>query len=278
MKVEAFEVDDYQGQRSFRIETPKAVYLYHRDGAGFASVIDADGNDWIGYRPGGRSAGEFRGIPNVRPAGFHPGYTESASRIADRDAGDREIGRAESGIVSDRVRIVSERLDGSWACTWDIGAAFATLTLTGGGPSDRRSPQTVAEAPASYWVLYEGTPGGALRPEEDSLVLSSGEIRRLSVSWDEPLPAPEWIAFRSVRAGRSLFLLHHEADDVTDCYWPMEGNMTVFGFGRTGHGQKLRPLMTDLPAHFTMGFVESLDVDEIRRVAAERGREAAAAS
>jgi hypothetical protein len=261
-RLEAFEAGDYQGQKSFRIETPTAVYLYHRSGAGFAALIDAGGNDWIGYRPGGGSAGEYRGIPNVRPAGFHPGYTESTSRIAQQDA--------------HHVRIVSERLDGSWGCTWDIGAASATLTLTGGGPSDDRPSRTGSEAPAPYWVLYEGTPGGVLRPEEDSLVLSSGEVRRLSESWDEPLPAPEWIAFRSVQADRSLFLLHHEADDVTDCYWPMQGNMTVFGFGRTGHGEKLRPLMTRLPARFTIGLVKSLDVEEIRRAVEDRRREAAA--
>lgn len=67
------------------------------------------------------------------------------------------------------------------------------------------------------------------------------------------------------QAGRSLFLLHHEADSVTDCYWPMEGNMTVFGFGRTGHGRKLRPLMTAIPSRFSIGFVESLDYGDIRQ-------------
>ena len=50
-------------QESFRVETPLATWFYHRRGAGFSSLEDADGNDWIGFRPDGGSAGNFRGIP-----------------------------------------------------------------------------------------------------------------------------------------------------------------------------------------------------------------------
>jgi hypothetical protein len=151
-----------------------------------------------------------------------------------------------------QVQITSERIDGAWICQWDFFPTWGTMTL--------RSTR-----PQPYWVLYEGTPAGALRPEEDSLMMSDGRIRMLSEVWEEALPPPEWIAFRSAKTGRSLFLLHHEADDITDCYWPMEGNMTVFGFGRTGHGRELRPLMTAIPSRFSIGFVESLDFSEIRR-------------
>ncbi|MHC4699349.1 MAG: FG-GAP repeat domain-containing protein, partial [Planctomycetota bacterium] len=42
----------YRGQESFKIETPEATYYYHKQGAGFASIIDKDGNDWLGYSPG----------------------------------------------------------------------------------------------------------------------------------------------------------------------------------------------------------------------------------
>jgi hypothetical protein len=42
----------HQGQRSYQIKTPGGTYMYHRKGAGFASMIDREGNDWISYRPG----------------------------------------------------------------------------------------------------------------------------------------------------------------------------------------------------------------------------------
>ena len=238
MGIKVSDLDDYQGQKSIRIETQEAVYVYHRAGAGFASLRDRDGLEWIGYQPGGGSAGEYRGIPNIRPAGFHPGSAESKSRLSLQNPG--------------KAQIVSERIDGAWTCCWDIFPTWGTMTLH-------------SAKPQPYWFLYEGTPGGVLRPEEDSLVVSDGRIRMLSEVWEEALPAPEWVAFRSARAGRSLFLLHHEADSVMDCYWPMEGNMTVFGFGRTGHGRKLRPLMTAVPSRFSIGFVESLDYGKIRQ-------------
>ncbi|MBI5772118.1 MAG: hypothetical protein HZA89_00055, partial [Verrucomicrobia bacterium] len=46
----------------FKVETPSATYLYGKRGAGFASILDRDGHDWISYRHGGRSAGEYRGL------------------------------------------------------------------------------------------------------------------------------------------------------------------------------------------------------------------------
>jgi hypothetical protein len=67
----------YEGQASFEVLTRTATYYYHKRGGGFASMIDNRGADWISYHPGGRSAGEFRGIPNLAPAGFHPGSGET---------------------------------------------------------------------------------------------------------------------------------------------------------------------------------------------------------
>jgi hypothetical protein len=78
----------YEGQESYRITTRSATYVYHQEGGGLASLKDRDGVEWIGYRPGGGSAGEFRGIPNFGAFG-HPGYTGekgSKSRVAERTA------------------------------------------------------------------------------------------------------------------------------------------------------------------------------------------------
>src|ERR1043166_8040638 len=60
----------------FVIQTPQATYSYGKRGAGFASILDRDGHDWISYRHGGHAAGEYRGLPKCgQPTKyFHCGY------------------------------------------------------------------------------------------------------------------------------------------------------------------------------------------------------------
>ncbi len=63
------------GQSSFRIQATGSTYYYHKQGAGFSSWVDANGNDWLSFdpTPGSGSAGEYRGIPNaVYPEGTFP--------------------------------------------------------------------------------------------------------------------------------------------------------------------------------------------------------------
>ena len=219
----------YQEQESFQITTPNATYFYHIRGAGFASMIDRDGNDWLSYRPFGGSDGRYRGIPNLaHPENhFHPGGDGCRSRILN------------AGPL--KITIASESVDGKWACRWEVLPTHARLT--------------VLKVDHPYWFLYEGTPGGALDEAGDFCVTSDGARRALSESWKTALPDPEWICFGASNTDRVLFLAHHEWDQHIDSYWPMEGNMTVFGFGRDG----LAKFMTETPARFTVGFAESSD-------------------
>jgi hypothetical protein len=217
-----------EGQESYRIVTPNATWFYHKQGAGFSSLLDADGLDWLSYHPGEGSAGEYRGIPNMgHPEGYcHPGKQESRSRLL------------ASGPLC--VSILSESNDGVMRCRWDVFPGYARLTVL-----RMRTP---------YWFLYEGTPGGnpdgALDEEEGYCVLSDGTCSPLSDEWEGPLPKPEWVYFGAGNVERVLYLAHHEADDEIDSYWPMEHNMTVFGFGRLG----LEKYMKRVPAQFTVGF------------------------
>lgn len=230
----------HRDQESFKIETPNATYYYHKQGAGFASIFDKDGNDWLGYRPGGGAAGEYRGIPNMgHPEGYcHPGKTVSSSRI-----------------ISDgpiKVSILSESNDGRMKCVWDIFPAYARLTVL-----KMRKP---------YWFLYEGTPGGKLDEDSDYCVradASSGIRTPASVKWDGDLSVPggpgEWLYFGD--GDRVLYLVHHEDDEAVDSYWPMRGEMTVFGFGRKG----INKFMEATPAHFTVGLHDGSSFAEIAR-------------
>ena len=219
----------HEGFDSYRITTQNATYYYHQQGAGFASMIDTDGNDWISFHPWGGSDGNYRGIPNVAhpESHFHPG----------RDGCTSEITAA--GPI--KVTISSRSNDEKWACQWEIFPAYARLT--------------VLKVDHPYWFLYEGTPGGVLDEAGDYMVRSDGERFAASQRWEGPLPDPEWIYFGAVNTDRVLYLVHHEADAEIDSYWPMEHNMTVFGFGRNG----LEKYMTDTPAHFTIGFAENSD-------------------
>lgn len=219
----------YEGQESFRIVTPSATYVYHKEGAALASLKDRDGVEWIGYRPDGRAAGEFRGIPNLGDFG-HPGYSGekgSVSRILERGP--------------NRVSVVSEASDGRWGWRWDFLPDYARFTML---KTDR-----------PYWFLYEGTPGGTLDLKNGYMVLSSGVKRPFSEHWAEDLPEPEWLYFAAGR--RSFFLAKHEDDSALDQYWPMDGGMTVFGFGRKY--RCCERYLKEAPATFTIGLVESVD-------------------
>ena len=227
----------HEGQESIRVSTQAGGYFYHKKGAGFASLIDADGNDWIGYGQEKGSAGEFRGIPNmIHPeGGFHPGADTCASELVHQ------------GPL--RVTIRSECHGGAWRCSWDIFPRFARMT--------------VEEAAHPYWFLYEGTPGGRLDMAGDYWVTADGTKQPASREWKGKLEQPRWVYFADGALDRVLFLAQHPEDGDFDQYWPMEENMTVFGFGR-----ELRccdKSLTAAPARFSVGLVESREHGEVAR-------------
>lgn len=191
---------DHEGQESVRIATPLGTWYFHMDGAGFASLDDGSGNDWLGYRPGGGAAGDYRGIPNlVYPEGyFHPGGTGCTTRVA-----------ADGPL---RVVLESECGDGAWATRWEVFRGYARLT--------------VLRAAHPYWFLYEGTPGGTLEEDTDFYVLSDGSRFGAGEPWDADLPEPEWLYFGDPAVERVLWLAHETDDDHPDAYYPMEGAMT----------------------------------------------------
>jgi hypothetical protein len=213
-----------EGQECFRIATSRATYFFQKLGAGFSSLVDEDGRDWIGYHPQGGSAGHFRGIPNSGV--FHPGYLTSTSRL-----------RSHGPL---KATLYAETLDGGTACTWEIYPDHATFTML--------------RADRPYWFLYEGTPGGKFDQDRDRVVRSPGVTASASESWAEALPDPAWVYFADGESGRALYAVQHEPDDLIDSYWPMNRQMTVFGFGRRArHERPLAGLMTRTPNRFTIG-------------------------
>jgi hypothetical protein len=227
------------GQATFKITTPSARYYYQKQSAAFAWVIDKDGNDWVGYRPGGEDAGEYRGIPNLGNNFGHPGLSGSAASTSTLVQDD------------DKVTITSTRNDGAWKCTWDIYATHATMTLLKAG--------------GNFWVLYEGTPFGAFEPARQYSVRSDGTRRALSENWSEQMPSPQWIYFGENNRKRVLFYALHKGDALFDMYFPM-GAMTVFGFSREFECCGQYFTKNDIPLTMSFGLIEDDSYDAIKPI------------
>lgn len=245
---EAFD----EGQDAYEIRTPAARYLYHKSGGGFSSLIDRDGIDWLGYRPGDGPAGEYRGIPNMvyrrdgdRNNHFHPGHAgnrASVSRLV--DAGPLEA-TIESSVEENR-----------WRVRWEIHPEFARLTVLDIDPGD-----------PGYWFLYEGTPGGRFS-KRDRCLRSDGTDSALSSEWEARTGTVDWVAFRVPRQRRSLLLQLESAIDVPVSYYPMKP-MTVFGFGRRlGSAENL---LSTTPLQITVRLLETADPQEIDAIASDTG-------
>jgi hypothetical protein len=214
--------DDFdEGIACFKVVTDSATYFYDKAGAGFTSMLDRDGIDWVNFHPQGTPGvpsgpwGWYRGIPNMARGVFgHPGYTGAASTTADPQ-----------GVPLPLATVRSSK-DG-WSVAWEFYPSYARMT--------------VLSTPARYWLLYEGTPGGELG-DDDLCGRSDGRVASCSISWEGDIvnnsgvaTGMEWVYFADGTLERSLVLLHDD-DDVTDSYRPKDG-MTVFGFGRA-HGSR----------------------------------------
>jgi CubicO group peptidase (beta-lactamase class C family) len=251
--ISVSEVTIHNEIDSFKVETPTATYVYGKRGAGFASIIDKDGHDWVSYRPGSKANGEYRGLPKCgQPTKlFHCGYgygqypTDNpfTSRVTVREI--------------DHVRIESETRDRRSACAWDFHPDHATLTLLRIGQP-------------TYWFLYEGTPGGKLDAEKDFVIRPDGTKTTLDEPWSQVVP---WVCFGAAETPIGFVLVNHQRPEPAevDSYvsWPFQKDadgsfqdMTVFGFGRKGYKELVEhvPDLKRLPARFTIAFIDRADL------------------
>ncbi len=226
-----------EGQESFEIQTERAIYRYHKQGCAFSSLIDRDGNDWIGYHPKGKERGDYRGIPNMGYNTFgHPGYVTGQTELLDE--------------TESSATLKSTAAAGAWEVDWSIYTSHAVMTA-----------HRIAEP---VWLLYEGTPGGKFNPQKQFVYWSDGTCRGCSERFREPTPDPKWVAFCDPKTKRSLAMAYDGPDSFVDTYWPMggKGGMTVFGFGRTdkdGFGF----LVETVPFTLSFALVESISFEEI---------------
>ncbi|MBA7668949.1 hypothetical protein ES703_77069 [subsurface metagenome] len=229
-----------EGQASYRIVTQNATYFYQKEAGGFSSLLDIEGNDWINFHPWGGSDGIYRGIPNmVHPDNiFHPGHKNCSSSIL------------HTGPLKVTIRTVSN--NGLWECIWEVYPYYARMTL-------------LKKADKNCWFLYEGTPGGRLDLSTDFSVRSNGIRLPVEQSWrEQDIPAPEWVYFEDSMLDRYIYLVHEEDDSLSDDFWQMQSNMTVFGFGRTQNVNDKQ--LSDIPMHFTIGLADNAIFANANRV------------
>jgi len=141
--------DSANGLPAFKIETPSATYFLEKMGGGLSSLVDRDGNDWIGFHPkqGTGAGGEYRGFPNAvykQGGNYFHAINTGADRVNTR------VERVEDRYVS----IIAESNDGQWQARYEFFATHCTFTVT-------KMPQG-----KKYWVLYEGAPGGELNLDD----------------------------------------------------------------------------------------------------------------
>jgi hypothetical protein len=224
-------VSDWEGQESFKITSTRATYYFHKLGGGFASAIDVNGNDWIGYHPPPSGfSGEWRGIPNMG-ACAHPGYTNSTSAIASQ------------GPL--KITLLSQRNDGKQK--WYTAIYPQNVTVT------------VARSDTNYWFLYEGTPAGGVAGATQFMYRASGEKTSLYEEWSADIVGDEWVYFSDPNINRSLYMIHHESDELPESYWNGGGDegMTVFGFGRQRDTTEW--FMSTVPQTLSFGIMDATD-------------------
>jgi hypothetical protein len=225
---------DMGGQTSYKITTTGGTWYFHKLGGAFASLIDRDGNDWISHSAASGSQGLYRGIPNagIPEGGLHPGDTRMTSSVVS------------SGPL--KMTIYTETDDKLWAGTYEIYPNYARFTLQ--------------KAAQNYWFLYEGTPGGKINPGSDYLIRSDGSRLEAGPQFDGDFPDPEWMYVADGTINRSLFM-QHENDSITDTFWILDDNMTVFGWGRSGSAE-----LSALPAHLTIGLIDTRDYNTAKPI------------
>ena len=243
----AIELDTVQHveRTHYRFQTPAATFLLDSASGGLSSMLDADGNDWIAYRPEPwnqyppSAASSYRGVPNLV---FHSAFD---------GAGHPGHNRVATWVTSDST-VACHTPGGPWAWTWRFRENSAVLDVT--GVSDT----------ASYWFLYEGPAGGAYQPQQT--YMASDASAPAYPQYDhfkggEEVAQRQWYYFGNDAVARVLYMLQVEPDTLADHY-SLLGNdtigidspdgMVVAGFGRA---PMAKPVLSQ-PQQFVIGFLE----------------------
>lgn len=235
-----------EGQECFKVQLKNATLYYQKSAGGFSSIIDKEGNDWIGFRKDTiqeypqNADSEYRGLPNLvfgsdDSGAGHPGSNQCKS----------------SQITDNQIKTISN--SGKWEWIWTFYPEYAELLIEKVDPDH------------TYWFLYEGTPGGIFAPQSQYWGTDKGGPKKnipdyffnnaLYDNW-------QWIYFGEESVGRVFYILHKQSDQLMDTFSYLgntsEGvispdGMVVFGFGRD---KGAKSLFQNKDQSFVIGFEE----------------------
>jgi hypothetical protein len=234
------------GQQCYRITTPNAIFFYQKEAGGFSSILDRDGNDWIGFRPDIResypssAATSFRGLPNLvfrsdDGGAGHPGFKKCFSEQ----------------VSGNQIRTTAK--SENWQWTWTFYSDFASITINR------------IDSAHAYWFLYEGTVGGRFKPQEQYWGTDQGGPLFSTPDYYNGEPVYDnwkWFYVGDEKLNRIFFIIHETTDDLTDTFSYLgntnegvhsQDGMVVFGFGRT---ENATPLMNESGQTFKIGFID----------------------
>ncbi len=212
-------------------------YFHTSDGGGFSSIVDRDGNDWLGWSTAAGTAGDFRGFPNSTkpPAGyFHPGRP----------------GQSVTTLLSEgplRVTFETRAPDNTWIVVWSMYPTHTEFEMN--------------RANTNYWVLYEGQPGGEF-DSSDFIRRSDGVQVASNGTFESDIAGDEWMYAADPADNRSFFMAHGQDDGSVESYRQLDNKMTVLGFGRGGSNLNfpyLQKLYNGKPQTFAAGLADSVD-------------------
>jgi hypothetical protein len=210
---------------TFEIRTPTASYWIVKPLGTMVSMQDA-GNDptqWIDFSSGFRP---LRGVPS-----FATPPEGRASTVRD-----------EASQTPTHLRLTSESSDRAWQWVWDFYITHATFTIN--------------RAPAAFGFAYRGVPAGILGTE-DQLILSDGTALGARNSFNGDLPGPiEWLYIADTNRQRSIALLQHTDDTLSERYQVRDNDSALWLFG---DGQ-----ITTTPIRFSLSLVASTDPAAVR--------------
>jgi hypothetical protein len=231
-----------EGFAAFKIETSNATYFYQKEAGGISSMLDKEGQDWVGWKEMGPDtypkslAGDFRGIPNsIYNGTTHPGFTQCMSFQVNANT------------------IESGSKDGKWKYRWEFYDDYAKMTWL-------KTPGDI-----SYYMLYEGQIDGFHDPKKQLWGNNKDGLRKdkpmLGRSEDSVVEDDyEYVYFGATKGKETLYLTTGDGTDGkpdlvafadNDFEKPTDG-MMVFGFGR---GKKTSSHYKQ-PMTFYLGFIQ----------------------
>lgn len=207
---------------TFEIHTPSASYWLVKDLGMIVSMEDSaavDSSQWIAFSSGFRP---LRGLPSFETFGG----MEKMTTTLDVDS-----------QTPTHLRLHSVSMSGSWRLVYDFYPTHVTLTVNA--------------APTPYGIAYRGVPAGAL-DSTDQFVRADGTSQGALISFVADLPGPsEWAYISDATLGRSLFMIQHADDALTDRYQVRDNDSASLSFGDGA--------LTRLPARYSFGLIESDD-------------------